>query len=351
MFHSSLRRLASLVLLGALAPAASATIDPRAPLVEALDTLRAADAATRARFVAVAVDALAAQHRATLGSAGADVSWARGTRAYVARLQSIAAAAESGERVLLIHDPHEGLRVIVGRQPARQFVLAPPRPDARAALERDVLERLCLHVDCRRDVAPNFVAGRADGVAAGFRAAAPTSSAADVEVAPSTAMVRTGVPESPPEASPGPVPKPPQAPAVPPPPANADGVVAVLPAGDDGLDCARGDGRHALLLDRACATVVGEVRALAEALHAAARGGHQPDWRVLERGDWIGRGDALVTALDGHRVTVGAPTLARYPALYSAALAWIRARLTGKVLATALAPPAPLVYAAAPAQP
>jgi len=294
---------------------AAAAIDPSAPLVRALDALRAADAATRARFVEVAVGALAARHRALLHDSGRDPSWSQGTRGYIARLEAAAAAARRGARVLLINDPRQGLRVIVGQRPARQFALVPPRPSERRALERDVLARLCMEVDCNAPVpAPQPSLPRLAAIGSAL-VDASTGAEDTRALKPHRAPVR------------------------------ADGVVDSLPAGGDGLDCARGDGRHRKLLDRACASVLAEVRALAAALHAHARAGHELDWALLERGAWRAPGGALAATREGGGVAVNAPILARYPAVYATALPWIRARLTGKVLATAIAPPAPLLYA------
>lgn len=304
-----------------VAPLANAAIDPSAPLVRALEALRSAEATTRARFVELAVDALVARHRAVLQGSGRDVSWSQGTRAYIARLEAAATAARRGARVLLINDPQQGLRVIVGQRPARQFALVPPRPSERRALERDVLARLCLEVDCNGATpAPGPSLPQLEALG---RALDGASAAVDDSRA------------APPPAA----------------PARADGVVEVLPAGDDALACARGDGRHRKLLDRACASVLSEVRALAAALHAHARAGHELDWTLLEGGAWRTPGTLLGAARDGSAVTVDVPVLARYPALYAAALPWIRARLTGKVLATAIAPPAPLLYAVRPEMP
>jgi len=311
----SLVRLAlGLCLFLPVAPIATAAIDPSAPLVRALDALRRADTATRARFVELAVDALVARHRALLHGNVRDPSWSQGTREYIARLEGAAAAARRGARVLLINDPGQGLRVIVGQRPARQFALVPPRPSERGALERDVLARLCLEIDC----------------------SAPAPAPAPHRPLPQLPAVAGA--STPVDGVLGRKPR-------------ADGVLETLPSGGDGLSCARGDGRHRKLLDRACASVLAEVRALAEALHTHARAGHVLDWALLERGAWRTSGAVLATASDGSAVTLSAPILARYPAIYGAALPWIRARLTGKVLATAIAPPAPLLYAVRPELP
>ncbi|MEQ8661498.1 MAG: hypothetical protein RLW62_11815, partial [Gammaproteobacteria bacterium] len=214
MFRSLSAWLAAGALLCAASAAMATAIDARAPLVSALGALRAADAATRASFVEVAVEALTARHYATLGNATTEASWARGTRAYLARLQATARAARGGARVMLINDPREGLRVIVGGPPAHQFVLAPPRPGERATLERDVLLRLCMRIPCTGGTPP---------VATALRAAA-------VPVAvPERAA---GAPAASPLARPAAAPAQPAPPA--PPPGRADGVVAVLPDGADG---------------------------------------------------------------------------------------------------------------------
>ncbi|MCB1746727.1 MAG: hypothetical protein KDK06_06105, partial [Gammaproteobacteria bacterium] len=200
--------------------------------------------------------------------------------------------------------------VVVGRRPARQFVLAPPHPGERAALEGEVVRRLCVRLAC------------GGGPATAFAVALDSP-----DGTPPTPLVELDALDTPPR------------------PARPDGVVGRLPDGPDGLDCAAPLGRHARLYAAACAAVTAEVRTLAAALHARAVGGSLLDWQVLAAATWRAGGQRLVVNVDGDTVNVATPLLARYRDLYAAVLPWLHARLGGRVEPLALVPPARLVYA------
>lgn len=263
----------------------------------------------RAAFVDIAAAALAERVRVAAGGGREDAGWARGARGYAAQLDAAAAAARAGAPVHLLAEA-EGLRVVVGRRPARQFVLVPPRPQERAQLERTVLERWCARRGCGAGAKTFAVA--LDGVTA--------TAPAIVELPPLAAL---------------PAPR----------PARADGVVRRLPDGPDGLVCGAPQGRHARLHAGPCAAILAEVRSLAAALHARALAGSLLDWQVLTAATWRDRAQGLVVNVNGDTVAAATPLLARYRDVYDAALPWLRARLQGRVEPIALAPPARLVYA------
>jgi hypothetical protein len=293
---------------GLVAPRAGA-LDAAMPFTRAVAELAAGPAAARALFVEIAAAALAERVRTAAGAGRKDAGWARGARAYAAHLDATAAAAGAGAPVRLLTEA-EGLRVVVGRRPARQFVLVPPRSQERARLERTVIERLCARLGCGGGVAAFAVALEAAGTAAPPLAELP-------------AVTTRPVPR----------------------PARADGVVPRLPEGPDGLACGAPGGRHARLYAGRCAAITAEARALVAALHARALAGCLLDWQVLAAATWRERGQGLIVNVNGDTVVTATPLLARYRDLYDAVLPWLRARLGGQVEPLGLTPPARLVYA------
>lgn len=234
---------------------------------------------------------LAAAVPALIRAPAATRDWVRGTQSYLASLHRAAAAARAGSAVRLVVEPDATLRVIVGYDPPRQFMVSAPRAGDRGRLEQAILRRFCIIDGC--GAKPRMVAAPAREV---LRPVRPGTS-----------------------------------------------VVATLAGGDDGLHCVEA-GRHQRLVGRACAALLSEVRGLVIALHAAARHGITIDWAMPARPRRQGQGHVLAINHAGVSVRLPLPMLARSPELLVDILPWARARLTGEVRTLALSPPARLVY-------
>lgn len=331
--------LSSVLLLMWALPAAA--LSSQQSLISAARELSKASAARRAAFVEAAVAELSAAHRAAAREGAKrrarnanpvdnkTANWSKGTQAYVGRLQQAAAAARAGAPVRLVVDRGRLLRVVVGHQPARQFIVAAPQAKGRPALERAILRRLCAVDGCG------------------------SASLTSVRGEPPLSTVRISAPQATPIAGTAP-PAPaltsyrPTAPSKPAPPV-APRLVSSL-ASADGLACAQHEVRHHVLYDNACKALLLDVRALVQALHAAARRGVMIDWRMPARPQ--AKGDNYELAVNGHGGTVNVPmpALAAVPELLVEILPWAQARLYGRFQTLALQPPSHLVYGAAVAQ-
>lgn len=333
----SLLALCSVVLLAWAAP--SAALSSKQSLVSAAPELSKASAAMRASFVEVAVAELVAAHRAAARHGGKRrkaqganprdkqaAAWNKGTQAYIARLHSAAAAARAGASVRLVVDRGRLLRVVVGSRPARQFIVAAPRPKGRAALERAILRRLCALDACRDS---------------SLRALAAEPSLATVHLTAPGAQTITGTGTAA-------TPLTSYRPATPSKPAPPRLVSALSTS--DGLSCAQQEVRHRVLEKHACEALLADVRALVKALHGAARRGVAIDWRMPARP--YAKGENYALAVNGHGGTVSLPmpALGQAPELLVDILPWAQGRLYGGVPRLSLTPPSRLVYGAAVAQ-
>lgn len=285
-------------------------------LLGAVRELATAPDARRAAFVAAAVTELSAAYRVAAQPSAKHrqrgqpaKSWNAGAQAYVARLQRAAAAARAGAAVQLLIDGGRNVRVIVGRRPARQFMISAPGARGRVALERAIVRRLCAQLAC--GARPSALASSAPAATAGTMAAALSHT-----------------PRAPP----------------------APRLVQTLASGDDGLRCAPHEVRHQVLYDSACQALLGDVRALVKALHGSARSGVSIDWRMPARP--YAKGAVYALAVNAHGDTVSMPlaVLADAPELLLDILPWAQARLYGRFETLALRPPARLVYRIALAQ-
>ena len=286
-------------------------------LVSAARELAQGPAASRAAFVEAAVAELSAAYRVAAKSGSQDrhrgqraSRWKAGTQAYVARLQRAAAAARAGAPVRLLVERGASLRVIVGRRPARQFMISAPRAHGRAALERAIVRRLCVELAC-------------GARAAVLASAAPLSTARSV-----TMPLRPRLPLTPP----------------------APRLVTSLASGDDGLRCAQDEVRHHVLYNNACQALLGDVRALLKALHSRARSGVSIDWRMPARPYAKGTSYALALNARGDTVDLPLALLGEAPELLLDILPWSQARLFGRFQILTLRPPSRLVYRVALAQ-
>jgi len=279
------------------------------PFDELASGLGKAGPATQIAFVEIAVDALILRYRQAAADGSSDPGWVRGTEAFIDQLRRAAEGARSGGSVQVLPQPDEGWRVIVGSRPAQQFVLAPPRPSERAALEREVAESLCARISC----------SGADT----FRE--PPVLTMDAVQTP--ADIIAAVVE------------------VPPPP-RPDGIVIELEEAEDSLSCDRGDGRHARLLTLACDRVTDELETLLKALHATALGGRTVDWSILEAQRWSEPGMRLQINAEGESVLAPLPLMTRYPGLLGDAFPWLKSRLTGSGELVTLRLPSRLIYSA-----
>lgn len=317
--------LAAWLLCAWLTPAAA--LSSQQSLASAAPELGRASAATRAAFVEAAVAELAAAHRAAARGKGGkprarganpkdnkQANWQRGAQAYIARLERAAAAARAGAPVRLVVDRGRLLRVVVGRQPARQFIVTAPQAKGRPALERAILRRLCAVEGCE---------------SAALTAAKGEPPLTSVHI---TAPVRAAAPAGQP-APPLTVHRAPLAPRL----------VTTLPA-NDGLACAQDGVRHRVLYDNACKALLTDTRALLAALHAAARRGTVIDWRMPARPQARGETFELAVNGQGGTVQVKMPALGAAPELLVAILPWAEARLFGRARSLALQPPDYLVY-------
>lgn len=309
-----------------LATPPCAALSPEQSLAQAAAELSRAAPATRAAFVAAAVAEIAAAHATVLKAPGkgknaAQIApWQRAARAYVSRLHAAAAAARDGAPVRLVVELDQTLRVVVGSRPARQFMVAAPRPDDQPRLERAILKRLCATPGCGGSL-------------------------------PDKTMPRLAAVDGPPAdtlrlAPPAPLPR--ALPAVPfkaEPPAPR--LVASLPPGDDGLACAADEVRHRTLHARACAALLGDARALLRALHAAARRGVVIDWGMPATPRSDGAQQVLAVNARGDVLRLPLPSLVQAPGLLVDILPWARARLYGQAQPTRLRLPGQLVYGAA----
>ncbi len=327
------------LLLTAWLPSALA-LSSEQSLVSAAAELKAASAATRAAFVEAAVAELAAAHRAAgrvkskrvraRGNNPRDnkqAQWNKGAQAYIGRLQSAAAAARAGAPVRLVVDRGRLLRVVVGSQPARQFIVTAPQAKGRPALERAILRRLCAAEGCAHQ---GLTAARGEPPLKTVRITAPGSASAAPAGQPAAPLT---------------VYHPPPKPAAPP----APRLVNALPA-SDGLSCSQDGVRHPVLYDNACKALLSDTRALLKALHEAARRGVVIDWRMPARPQ--AHGDTFELAVNGQggKVSVAMPALGAAPELLVTILPWAQARLYGGAQTLALQPPSHLVYSGVVAQ-
>lgn len=303
-----------------------AALSPEQSLAQAAAELSRAAPATRAAFVAAAAAEMAAAHASVLKTPGkgknADqgARWQRAARNYVGRLHAAAAAARDGAAVRLVVEPDQTLRVVVGSRPARQFMVAAPRPDDQPRLERAIMRRLCATPGCGGSVPDK-----------------PTTRVAAADGPPVDTLRLTP-----------PAPLPHALPAVPfKPEPPAPRLVASLPSGDDGLGCAEDEVRHRVLHTRACAALLGEARALLRALHAAARRGVVIDWGTPATPRSEGAQQVLAVNTRGDVLRLAMPSLVQAPALLVDILPWARARLYGQAQPTRLRLPGQLVYGAA----
>jgi hypothetical protein len=323
--------LAAWLLWAWLTPAAA--LSSQQSLASAAPELGRASAATRAAFVEAAVAELAAAHRAAARGKGGkprarganpkdnkQANWQRGAQAYIARLERAAAAARAGAPVRLVVDRGRLLRVVVGRQPARQFIVTAPQAKGRPALERAILRRLCAVEGCEGQA---LTAARGEPPLTSVRITAPNGGAAPAgQPAPPLTVYH-----------PPPAPSPPPAPRL----------VTTLSA-NDGLSCAQDGVRHHVLYDNACKALLTDTRALLAALHAAARRGTVIDWRMPARPQARGETFELAVNGQGGKVQVKMPALGAAPELLVAILPWAEARLYGRARSLALQPPDYLVY-------
>ena len=286
-------------------------------LVSAARELSRASAVTRAAFVDAAVAELSAAYRVAARQGAThnkkSQAWSVGAQAYVVGLQRAAAAARAGAPVRLLVDGGHSVRVLVGRRPARQFIVSAPRAQRRLALERAILRRLCAVQGCA--------------------AANPLLASGE----PASTAVRITAPGARPALSP---PLKPLAPRL----------VTTLASGDDGLRCAQDEVRHHVLYDNACKALLDDVRALVKALHRSARDGVAIDWRMPARP--YAKGTDYALAINGRGETVRLPmaALGAAPELLLDILPWAQGRLFGSFQMLVLRPPGRLVYSAAVAQ-
>ncbi len=317
----------------------SAALSSKQSLVSAARELSKASAATRAAFVEVAVAELVAAHRAAARQGGKRAkahganprdnkaaAWNKGTQAYIARLQSAAAAARAGAPVRFVVDRGRLLRVVVGGRPARQFIVSAPQPKGRPALERAILRRLCALDVC-------------DGRSLNAASAEPALTTMSLTASGAAAVAGTGTPAAPLRSN---------RPATPPQPAAPRLVATLSP--NDGLDCVQQEVRHHVLYDHACTALLADVRALVKALHAAARRGVAIDWRMPARPYAKGENYELAVNGQGGTVSLPMPMLGEAPELLVEILPWAQARLFGDAQRLSLAPPSRLIYDAAVAQ-
>lgn len=278
--------LAALVCVSSAAATAS-------PLQALLDS----DLGRRAEFGRALVESAVAEMSddyLAAARAGGEASWSAATRAYVAELWRAVDAVAAGAPVRVLRDPDASLRLVVHGNPVRQLALLPARAGERADLEHRVAARVR---DRLGDDAALAVASRAAAPAAG------EPGGADLATPGGT---RT--------------------------PSSAPRIVG------DGLTCETGGARHRRLFERACAQLLGELRALA----AHAR-------ELLHDGRRVSR-DAMAAAIvappprPGQR-PLAAPLLARYPEIRADALRWLEAAAAGRPLAVSVAVPARMVYA------
>lgn len=322
------------LLLGGWPPPATA-LSSQQSLAGIAPELNRASAEARAAFVEAAVAELAAAHRAAargqrkpVRAHGANprdnkqAQWNKGAQAYIGRLQSAAAAARAGAPVRLVVDRGRLLRVVVGRQPARQFIVTAPQAKGRPALERAILRRLCAAEGCDGH---GLSAVKGEPPLTTVRITAPGSAA--------------GGPPAGQAAAPLTVYRPPPKPAPPP----APRLVNTVPV-NDGLSCARDGVRHPVLYDNACKALLADTRALLKALHGAARHGVAIDWRMPARPQAQGDAYSLAINAQGAKISVAMPALGLAPEMLVAILPWAKAQLYGRGEGLALQPPARLIY-------
>lgn len=325
MFIRTLAAL-SLCLSLLLATPPCAALSPDQSLAQAAPELSRAAPATRAAFVAAAAAEIAAAHGSVLKTpdkgknAAQGARWQRAARAYVGRLHAAADAARDGAAVRLVVEPDQTLRVVVGSRPARQFMVAAPRPDDQPRLERAILKRLCASPGCD---------GRLPDKTTTRLAAADGPPVDTLRLTPPAPLPRA-LPAVPFKAAP-PAPR----------------LVASLPPGDDGLGCAEDEVRHRVLHARACAALLGEARALLRALHGAARRGVVIDWGTPATPRSEGAQQVLAVNARGDVLRLSLPNLVQAPGLLVDILPWARARLYGQAQPTRLRLPGQLVYGAA----
>ena len=244
----------------------------------------------RNAFAQAAVAELATAYSAVLSDARRDgradaARWIAATEAYIENLTTIARAADAGAEIRFLFGPEGPLRIIVGSDPVRQFMLAAPRPHESGRLEQAVLKRFCQAAGCL-----NL---RADGPGAEPRTNLETRVSLNAK------------------------------------------------RGGDGLSCALQGLRHGKLYRRACAQLIGELRALVAVLIGIA---DPIDWS--EFGPPRRRGPSHLVPVDrlGNGVVADVPALYRSPQVLTDAIPWLQERLVGKVASFRLIPPASLVY-------
>lgn len=305
--------------------ATATAVDPGRGLIHAVDELSGASHARQVRFVDAAIGELTAAYRQLSAQAGdGQAGWATSTRAFSARLGAAAAAARAGAAIRILAEADGSLRVVVGSRPARQFMITAPAAGSGVALERAILERFCRADGCgrtpqvagtaraatRQPESP-VLAGRLSGTAA------PGMVLSEVPGA-TRARQRVSIPQ----------------------------LVEALPGGDDGLRCRAGGAVHARLQASACAQLEREIRALALAVHAAARRGIAIEWPLLAMPPRIGMADKLLFNARGDHVALALPALACAPELRAQLVPWLQDRLVGSMRELTFEPPSRLVYAA-----
>ncbi len=300
----------------------AAALDPSRGLSRAVDELANASSAQQLRFVDAAVEELAKAHRQLSAEAGgAAPRWAGSTRNFNSRLQAAAAAAHRGAAVRILAEADGTVRVVVGSQPARQFMITAPTAGGGATLERAILRRFCRDDGCGRAPGRKRAAERATTQAiARTLFARPTHGLAPTPATPVSdrqATIRS----------------------------DRAALVAALPPGDDGLRCRADLAPHARLYASACRELTREIRALAAAVHAAARRGVHIAWPMIALPPRRNPSDKLVFNDHGDEVVLALPALARAPELRAQLVPWLQERLAGHPSELPFEPPSRLVYA------
>ena len=117
------------------------TFSSSASVAGTVAELDRASGGLRNAFAQAAVVELATAYSAVLSDARREgradgAQWIAATEAYIENLTTIARAVDAGAEIRFLFGPEGPLRVVVGNDPVRQFMLAAPRPHERERLER-----------------------------------------------------------------------------------------------------------------------------------------------------------------------------------------------------------------------
>ena len=121
--------------------------------------LRTAHPVERLQFAAIALDTLAQSYREEIdasarrgGDAGAIARWQAAVRTEIAQLEAMAAALPTVSDVLVLLEPGDVPRLVVGNE---SVLLDAPRVDASERLSAALVARYCTRADCSRLAPPS----------------------------------------------------------------------------------------------------------------------------------------------------------------------------------------------------